>query len=303
MTTTHRICTAGMSCLLGLILMPGTIVAQQAAPPSPPPYPDPNQAPYPQQQPQQPQTPQQPYPQQYPPQPQPYPQQGYPQQYPPAQQPYPQQSYPQQYPPQQQPYPQPGYPQQYPPAGSYQAPPPAPPGHHGLLLMGFLGFHAFQGDTGEGLSPGLRLGGLLGFYASPVFSLNGELTLDFLNIDSSSPYNGATGVRALLALSPLYHVPAGNVELVIGPKFGGWGTTLSDDNSGASISARGYVLGLNAGVFARAGNINLGGLFSFEAGFPTSICFDDGLGDACHSATGSEKDADKIVAFNGAILF
>ena len=264
MTTTHRIRTAaGIASLLGLILMPGTIAAQQAAPP--PPYPDPNQAPYPQQQPQQ-------------------------------------QPYPQQYPPQQQPYPQPGYPQQYPPPGSYQAPA-APQGHRGLLLMGFLGIQAFQGDTGVGLSPGLRLGGLLGFYATPMFSLNGELTLDFLNLDSSAGYSGATGVRALLALSPLFHFPAGNLELVVGPKFGGWGTTISDNNSTTSASARGYVFGVNAGLFARAGNVNLGGLFSFEAGIPTSICFDTGGGEVCHSATGSEQDADKIVAFNGAILF
>lgn len=298
MTMTLRLCTAGVASLFGLILMQRAILAQPA---TPPPYPDPNQYPQ-QQQPPQPGQ-QQPYPQQYPPQQQqPYPQQGYPQQYPPQQQqPYPQPGYPQQYPPQPQPYPQAGYPQQYPP-GAYQAPPP-PQGHHGLLLMGFLGIQTFQGDTGEGLSPGLRLGGLLGFYASPVFSLNGELTLDFLNFDDSTVNSGATAVRAVFAFSPLYHVPTGNVELVVGPKFGGWITSISDDNSNASASAKGYVLGVNAGAFVHAGNVNVGGLVSFEAAVATSICGDDGFGEVCRSTVGSEKDADKVLAFTGAILF
>src|SRR6185503_19886832 len=111
-----------------LILMPGAIWAQPAPPAAPPSYPDPNQSQYPPPQQQQPGLPQ---------------------------------PYPQQYQPQQQPYPQAGYPQPYPPPGPYQAPPPLQ-GHHGLLLVGFLGMHTFQGDTGVGLSPGLRLGGLLG---------------------------------------------------------------------------------------------------------------------------------------------
>ncbi|HET6149527.1 MAG TPA: hypothetical protein VFH68_18465 [Polyangia bacterium] len=309
MTTTHRLCTVGIASSLSLILLPGAIWAQGTAPAPPPAYPDPNQTQYPPPQQQQQQPGQaQPYPQQYPPQSQPYPQQGYPPQYPQAQQPYPQQQgYPQQYPPQPQPqpypqpgYPQPGYPQPYP--GPYQTPPP-PQGHHGLLLAGFLGIHAFQGDTGEGLSPGLRLGGLLGFYASPVFSLNGELALDFLNYDNSALNSGATAARVVLAFSPLYHVPTGQVELVVGPKIGFWGTSISFDNSDASASFAGYLLGLNAGLFARVGNVSLGGLVSFEAGYPTRICSDDGTGEICGDPIGAQKDADKVLAVTGAILF
>ena len=167
------------------------------------------------------------------------------------------------------------------------------------MLAGFLGMHTFQGDTGAGLSPGLRLGGLLGGYASPVFSLNGELALDFLNFDNA---NGASAARAVLAFSPLYHLPSGNVELVIGPKIGAWATSISyDDNT--SSSANGYVLGINAGLFAHVGNVNLGGLASFEAGYATKICGDNGLGEVCRDTVGSEKDADKVLAITGAILY
>ena len=309
MTTTLRPRTAGIVSLFSLILMSGSIRAQPAAPPAPAPYPDPNQAPYGQQtQPPQPGQqqpyPQQQYPQQYPPQQPGYPPQqpGYPPQQPgyPQQQPYPQQGYPQQYPPQQQTYPQQGgYPQQYPP-GSYQAPPPQ--GHHGLLLSGFLGIHSFQGNTGEGLSPGLRLGGLLGVYVSPVFSLNGELALDFLNIDDTSVASSSTAVRAVIAFSPLYHLPAGNVELVVGPKFGGWATTVSyDDNTSQSLS--GYVIGANVGAFVRAGNVNVGGLASFEAAVPTRACVDVGFGEDCTSINGADRDTQTVLALTGAILF
>jgi hypothetical protein len=48
----------------------------------------------------------------------------------------------------------------------------------------------------------------------------------------------------------------------------------------------------------------LGGLFSFEAAYPTRICSDDGVsGEVCADAVGNQKDADKVVAITGAILF
>jgi len=97
-------------------------------------------------------------------------------------------------------------------------------------------------------------------------------------------------------------LPSGNVELVFGPKIGAWATSISfDDNT--SQSAKGYVLGVNAGLFAHVGNVSLGGLASFEAGYPTSICGDDGFGEVCRDTVGSEKDADKVLAITGAILF
>jgi hypothetical protein len=317
--TTNRFGLFCLASLLGTTLMSGVAFAQAAPPPQG--YPDPNAQP------------------QYPPPPQQYPQQqpGYPQQQQPGyapqdyqqQQPgYPQQQqpgYPQQqpgYPPQQ----QPGYPQQqpgYPPPGGYAPPPgygpppgyaPAPPpayapapNHHGLLAIAYIGINGFAGETGQGIDPGVRLGGLLGFYASPMFSLNGELSIDFLNLDSNSPiYAGLTGVRASLSIAPLFHFPTGtgNMELVVGPKLGVWDEEFTDDNnSGVTSSFSGYLLGLNAGAFAHVGRTSLGGLFSFESATPTKACSNDGFsGDICSSITGNPT-SEKVFAFNLAALF
>jgi hypothetical protein len=291
--TTKRFFAVHLASLLVATLMSSVALAQAA----PPAQYDPNAQP-----------------QQYPPQQQPYPQQpGYPPQQPgyppPQQQPYPQQQgypqqqqpYPQQYPQQQQPYPQ-----QYPQQAPYPAPPPPPPpGHHGLLLMGYAGFHSFQGTNGEGLGPGLRLGGLLGFYASPVFSLNGELSIDVLNFDSNTTLGGSnvTGVRVDFSLSPLYHIPAApNFEVVVGPKLGVFDEAISNNDGSTDSSISGYSVGFNAGGFARVGNVLLGGLFAFDLGVPTKACGDDGFGNqVCVSV--SNYSNEKVISFNAAALF
>ena len=298
MTTTTRLCVASFASLL-LVSSLSLPASAQAGPP-----PDPNAQTYP---PQGQPYPQQGYPQQ---QQQQYPQQGYPPQYPPqpppGQQQYPQQGYPPQYPPQGQPYPPPSYPPSY----GYPAPPPPPQGHRGLLLSGYLGLHGFVGDSGRGLSPGLRLGGMLGFYASPIVSLNAELSIDVLNPNSDSFDPDSTGARVVFSFSPLIHVPAGNIELVIGPKLGFWASaiTLSDAGSAFtgldSISASGYLVGLNAGLFARVGRIGVGGLLSIEGGYPTNICETDNFGNQiCGDPAGNQKDADKVISVTGAVLF
>jgi hypothetical protein len=311
--TTNRFGLFCLASLLGTTLMSGVAFAQNAPPPQG--YPDPNAQPqYP---PQQQQYPQQPgYPPQqpgYPPQDYQQQQPGYPPQqpgYPPQQPGYPPQQQPG-YPPQQPGYPPPAYappPGYGPPPGYAPAPPPAyapPPGHHGLLGMAYIGINGFAGDTGQGIDPGLRLGGLLGVYVSPMFSLNGELSIDFLNLDSTIYPSNLTGVRASLSIAPLFHLAAGtgNMELVIGPKLGVWDEEFSDDNSDATASISGYLIGLNAGAFARVGRSSLGGLFSFESATPTKQCQNDGFsGDMCISIPGSPA-AEKVFAFTLAALF
>jgi len=312
--TTNRFGLSCLASLLGTTLM-ASVAFAQAAPQG---YPDPNAQPqYPPQQPQYPQQPGYPPPQpgyapqdyQQQQQQQPgYPQQqpGYPQQqpgYPPPQQPG--------YPPQQPGYPPPGYappPGYGPPPGYAPAPPPAyapPPGHHGLLGMAYIGVNGFGGETGQGIDPGVRVGGLLGVFASPMFSLNGELSIDFLNLDSNSPqFSSVTGVRASLSIAPLFHFPAGTggMELLIGPKLGVWDEEFSDDNSDATSSFSGYLLGLNAGAFAHVGRTSLGGLFSFESATPTKACVNDGFGESC-SSIGGNPTSEKVFAFNLAAMF
>ncbi len=321
--TTKRFRAVSLGPLFATALT-STVALAQGAPPVQP-YPDPNAQPG-QQYPQQPgqQYPQQPG-QQYPQPPQQYQQQpGYPPQpqpgYPPPPQPYPPQDYqqpqqpPQQYqqqpgyPPPQPPYQQqPGYPPPgYPPPG-YPPPyaPPAPLGHHGLLLSAFLGISSFQGTTGEGLSPGLRFGGLIGFYASPVFSLNGELSIDFMNPDSS--LGNETAVRAAISFSPLYHLTTnGNLEIVLGPKLGAWSEDYSDTDGNTLGNASGYLVGINAGAYTRVGTALLGGLFSFEDGVWTKTCaaadpFNGNFDQICASV--SDAPSDKILAFNLSALF
>jgi hypothetical protein len=308
MTTTLRLGAFSFASLLAASLISHAAWAQTAPPPDQ--YP-PQQAPGPQQgyPPQQ-----QPYPQQGYPQQQPYPQQGYPQQYPPGQ-PYPPQGYPQQYPQQpppgqpypQQPYPQQGYPQSYPPPGGY--PPPPPPGHRGASLLLYLG-PTFPGDMhafpGAGLSPGFRLGGMLGFYLTPFLSLNGELGFDVLNFSDSSIDNNVTGIRLVAAFSPLFHAPSGNIEFVVGPKLGGWFTAISD-NSGTSdgVTASGGLLGINAGLFVHlgGGRMSLGGLATFETAWTSQICSTFAGAQSCGDAVGTERDADKVFSVTGALLF
>jgi hypothetical protein len=314
--TTNRFGLFCLASLLGTTLMSGVAFAQNAPPPQG--YPDPNAQPQYPQQPQQPpqQYPQQPgYPQQqpgYPPQDYQQQQQGYPQQ----QQQYPQQpGYPQQqpgYPPQQYPQqpgynPPPGYgtaPGYGPPPGYAPPPPYVPPsGHRGLLAMPYLGINGFAGDTGNGVGPGVRIGGLLGFFASPMFSLNGELSIDFMNLDQNT-YPDTAGVRASLSIAPLFHIPAGgNLELVAGPKLGVWDEELSDTaGSNMTASVSGYLVGLNAGLFARTGHLWVGGLFTYESAVPDKVCSNDGFnGDVCGSPL--DKTSEKVVSFNGALMF
>ena len=220
------------------------------------------------------------------------------------------------YPPQQQPYPpQPGYPPAgyppppgYPPPGYPPPPPPAYPppplGHHGLLLSGYIGINAFVGSGGEGIDPGLRLGGLIGFYASPVFSINGELSIDFMNLNNDNSFTSdITAVRAALSLSPLYHMAtSGNFEIVLGPKLGVWDEEYDDGSGNKLFSYSGYLVGVNAGGYTRVGNTLLGGLFSFENSVVDKACQPDTFGtDQCGSV--SNVPSHKVLAFNLSALF
>src|SRR4051812_49701208 len=133
----------------------------------------------------------------------------------------------------QQQQPPPGYYQQQPPPGYYQqpptayqqppgayAPPPPPPGKHGFLALLYTGFETHTGSTGQGLGPGFIIGGILGGRVNPQFSINGELRFDVLNPKNVNPGYDVTALELDLAVSPLFHVPFGKGEFVVGPKLG-----------------------------------------------------------------------------------
>jgi hypothetical protein len=250
-------------------------------------------------------------------QPQQYPQPGYqqPQQAYPQQQ-YPQQQYqqPQQYPPQgyapqgnppppgyYAPQPQPAYGQQpaYTPPPVYAPPPSEPAYRRGFLWMPYIGLNVPAGDTSDFASTGLRLGGIFGFNVGPFLSLNGELTIDILNIDTSSA-GSATAAEVDFTFSPLFHVSLPQIELVVGPKLGFFGMSSTYSQSGYSdstSSGSGLAYGFNAGVFVPLGRIAIGGLLNFTGRSYSSYCQNDICGDV---SGGSD---DKFFGFSGALMY
>jgi hypothetical protein len=242
-----------------------------------------------------------------------YPQQAYPQQQPgyPAQPGYPQQTYPQQQPG----YPQQGYPQQPPPG--YQPPPPgypqaysatpAPQGKHGFLPLLYLGVNSFQGDSGANLGPGFRMGAILGGRVTPQLSLNGEMTLDFLNIKNLSAGADASAVAVDLAFSPLFHLELSPVaELVIGPKLGIQVTSEQDSLDGldqGTTTGNGWVFGVNAGVFASVSpSTSLGLLVNFEGRTYSEMCFTP-PGGSENCSSNLKPPSDKVLGINGAVMW
>ncbi len=256
-------------------------------------------------------------PQGYPYQQQGYPQQGYQQPQPGYQQPYPQQGYqqPPGYPPAQgyapqgnppppgyyAPAPRPAYgpPPGYGPPPSYAPPPVEPAFRRGFLWMPYIGVNVPVGDTSKGVSTGLRLGGLFGFNASPFLSLNGELTIDVLNLDSSMG-TSASGAEVDFAFSPLFHIDLPALELVVGPKLGFFAMSATFSESGypdTTLSGSGLAYGFNAGVFIPLGHIAIGGLFNFTGRSYFSSC----LNDVCGDASGGSDD--KFFGFSGALMY
>jgi len=208
--------------------------------------------------------------------------------------------------------PPPGYAQ---PPPAYPPPPPygyqQPPGvathpRSGALFMPYLGVNSFQGDTGNNTDPGLRIGGLGGGHVNELLSLNGEVTIDFVN-----PKNVPSGVDESiieldLAFSPLLHAaPAPNFELVIGPKLGFWFGAAEATSGGmtAKSSAQGWLLGINGGAFFTVSpSVSIGGLISFVTRNLTKVCNTlPGFAEQC--MTDNLGDADKVLGFTGAVLF
>jgi len=260
---------------------------------------------------------QQPPPAGYPPQDQ-QPPAGYPQQqpgYPPPQQGYPppQQGYPppQGYPQQQPGYaPPPGYPPGYQPPPGYAQPPgyapPPPPQRSGFLALPYIGFESHLGDTGTGLGAGFVLGALLGGRLNPQFSLNGEISIDVVNLKDQAPGDEVSWVEVDLAFSPLFHAPlSSTAEFVVGPKLGlailgqesrYYGVTTDE------ITRTGLAAGFNSGIFfAVSPNTSLGGMLTFTIRDASQECTKTpGVAEQCYDIN---VPAEKVLGFNFGALF
>jgi hypothetical protein len=163
------------------------------------------------------------------------------------------------------------------------APVAAPTAHHrdhGLVLIPYVGLNVPVGDLAERYGTGPRFGVLAGWHLRPRISLNAEATLDFMDADSDPSFVRPHEYVLDLAVSPLLHLRSGSV--VIGPKLG-WFVNRrwrSSDTGGspevltetgarssqgsayvpnlAAHHAQGFTVGLNLGIFATMGKVNLG---------------------------------------------
>jgi hypothetical protein len=167
----------------------------------------------------------------------------------------------------------------------------------GFLFIPYLGVNIPVGRASDGLSPGLRIGGIFGFNLPPFLSLNGELTFDLLNpTGSASDYSE---VMYDVAFSPLFHLRIPQLEFVVGPKIGYYGYYVSDSWGGSSNDLEsGYSYGLNVGAFVPLGRMAIGGLFSLVGRHVSSSC--DNYGYCGSVANGPDY---KFLGFSGALLY
>jgi hypothetical protein len=179
-----------------------------------------------------------------------------------------------------------------------------PPEKHGFLGMFYVGGHHYFGNAGKNLGTGLRLGTILGGRLTPQISLNGEITLDVLNPKNVPPGVDASGIDADITFSPLFHVPSGNVEIVVGPKLGLRAAAQNVTSGGfrTTSSTSGYTAGINAGVFfALSPGASLGALLNFEARTHDESCAQgSGFPEVC--TTQNQPAADKVMGINIAVL-
>ena len=98
-----------------------------------------------------------------------------------------------------------------------------------------------------------------------------------------------------LAVAPLFQLPAGSVEFVLGPKLGFF--VVDSENPatgvGTSTTQNGIVLGVNTGIFVPvSAATSMGVLLAFELRKTDEVCYNDSIGNEyCTSATGAISPA------------
>jgi len=125
------------------------------------------------------------------------------------------------------------------------------------------------GSLAEVYSAGFRFGALVGWHVTPRMSMNGELTLDFMDADTDSSFVKPHERYLDFALSPLLHFRSG--EIVVGPKLGWFTNNRSDSDDDRVVyltygtrlglgphSGQGLLLGINAGGFISVGKLAIG---------------------------------------------
>ena len=171
------------------------------------------------------------------------------------------------------------------------------------MALPYIGMNSFSGDGTSRLDPGLRLGAFLGGYATEVFSVNGEVTLDVMN--PNTPGVDSSEWMADFTFSPLFHARSNSAEFVIGPKLGIWTLSAhgSDGIETVDVDERGWTFGANAGAFFPVGSgaTSLGMLVSWANLQPSHVCATvSGYGEQCTSNISGDVN---VFAFTFAVLF
>jgi hypothetical protein len=167
-------------------------------------------------------------------------------------------------------------------------------------MLPYLGLHSFQNHQAAAYGPGLRIGALFGGRVSQLLSINGELTIDRAKINSPIDLE-QWFFRA--SLSPLVHLPAGPVEVALGPKLGIYWVSTNNSGTGTTIesASSGYLTGLNAGALAPLSpSTAIVGLLSFDLLWSRRTC---ATGFGSEAQCGSTTDVGKVLGLTGGLLF
>jgi len=163
----------------------------------------------------------------------------------------------------------------------------APPARwsEGGQIIPSIGINSFQGDTGQGMGVGLRVGLLGGLRLIENLSLNVGAAFDKVNM--SAPDTSRFIVD--IGFNPLIHFPREKFEIVAGPVVGAFLDKVGSGSGSFSSDtwAYGWTAGVNAGVFFPVGaKARLGGLVNFylrnliktcTTTNGMDVCFKDGL--------------------------
>jgi hypothetical protein len=171
----------------------------------------------------------------------------------------------------------------------------------GFMLVPMIGINSFQGDSGRGTGPGLRLGLLGGSRLSEHLSLNIGFAFDVVNLDVPPGANASRYVFDV-GFNPLFHFPLQKLDIVAGPLAGVFVDSGSTSSGGFSARtwAYGWTGGVNAGVlFPVSPKVRLGGLANFYVRNPFKVCVTANGMDTCAS---SGVDSVKTLALSLAAL-
>ena len=116
----------------------------------------------------------------------------------------------------------------------------------------------------------------MGVRISDRFALNGELTFNLSNVNGV--LSGFREYSIDLAVAPLFQLPAGSVEIVLGPKLGIF--VVDSENPatgvGTSTTQNGIIVGVSAGVFVPvSAATSMGVLLAFELRRTYEVCYND----------------------------